>query len=296
MTDGASFMDGRASLLEIAVRLRMYLVALGVVCVVGALVVAVVLPPVYRAEVIVLPVSPEAAGSLVSGLASQLGVLGSLAGLDAAGNSMKEEALATLQSRAFTEEFIVERNLLPRLYYKDWNAQKLAWNLDDKEIPSLWEAKRLFDEEVRSVTENRRSGLVTVAIEWIDPQEAADWANDLVRRANSRMRHEAVQEAQKSLVYLNRELEQTSVLEVREAVFRLIESQTHRIMIANVREDYAFKVIDPAKAPDVDGYIRPRRALIVAGGALLAVFLGLAIVLVVTTFTDLSNQASRKQA
>jgi hypothetical protein len=181
----------------------------------------------------------------------------------------------------FTEEFIVERNLLPRLYEDDWDAGAGEWTVDEDDVPTLWEAGTDFDEDVRTIVENRRNGLVTVRIEWTDPDEAADWANDLVHRVNGRMRKQAVDDAQKSLDYLHRELDRTSTIEIREAIFRLIENQTRKIMIANVREDYAFKSIDPAKPPDEDDFIWPQRLLIVVGGGLLAALLGLAWVLFV---------------
>jgi uncharacterized protein involved in exopolysaccharide biosynthesis len=37
-------------------------------------------------------------------------------------------------------------------------------------------------------------------------------------------------------------------------------------MLANVREEYAFRVVDPASVPDADKYVWPRRALILALG------------------------------
>jgi uncharacterized protein involved in exopolysaccharide biosynthesis len=54
-------------------------------------------------------------------------------------------------------------------------------------------------------------------------------------------------------------------------------------MIANVREDYSFKVIDPAVPADIEDYTKPRRLLLLVGGAVMgglggisiAVFLGI---------------------
>jgi len=282
-----------SSLVRTALRLRKPLAWLAAVCLIGAIVAAFLFPPVYRAEAVVLPVSPEGDEGLLAGLASQFGALGSIAGIDLTGDSLAQEAIATLRSRSFTEDFIVERGLLQRIYEDDWDEDEEAWTVDADDVPTLWEAGTDFDEDIRSVIENRRNGLVTVRIEWTDPEEAADWANDLIRRVNARMRQQAVQDAEKSLDYLRRELDKTSVIEIREAIFRLIENQTRKIMIANVREDYAFKFIDPAKPPDEDDFVWPQRFLIVVGGALLAVLLGLAMVLLVDAGATLSQPDER---
>jgi uncharacterized protein involved in exopolysaccharide biosynthesis len=76
-------------------------------------------PKWYEATILLAPVSEQEVGSRlgsVSGLASQLGGLASLAGLSGSGSSFKNEAVATLQSEALTERDIIDNNLLPFLY------------------------------------------------------------------------------------------------------------------------------------------------------------------------------------
>ena len=62
---------------------------------------------------------------------------------------------------------------------------------------------------------------------------AASWANALVTRVNAHLQARAVEESERSLVFLREELERTRVAEVRDVVYRLIESQMQRAMIAN---------------------------------------------------------------
>jgi LPS O-antigen subunit length determinant protein (WzzB/FepE family) len=52
-----------------------------------------------------------------------------------------------------------------------------------------------------------------------------------------------------------------------------------KAMLASVRQDYAFRTLDPALPPDVDAYVKPMRALIVALGLLLGGVLGTGFVL-----------------
>ena len=50
-------------------------------------------------------------------------------------------------------------------------------------------------------------------------------------------------------------------------IYRLIEAETKKKMVASTREEYAFKPIDPAVAPE--RRFRPRRAVFVLTGFLL---------------------------
>lgn len=114
----------------------------------------------------------------------------------------------------------------------------------------MWKANELFDERVRSVSTDKKTGLVTLAIEWKDPVQAADWANELVRRVNRQRQLEAIEEAENSIRYLKEQLGRTNSVEVQQAIYRLIETQTKSIMVAKARKDYAFKIIDPAVPPE----------------------------------------------
>jgi len=210
-----------------------------------ALLIAFLLPPVYRAEVLLAPVSEDKSEGL-SAIANQYGDLAALAGINLASSKDKTaEYIATLKSRALSVAFIKEENLMPILFARKWDAAKKQWRSGDA-APTAWEAYKLWDDDIRSVNVDRKSGLVTLAIEWKDPALAASWANDLVKKANNKLRTEAVEDAEKSVAYLKRQLDHTSSVEIQQAIYRLIETQTKKKMIANTKEEYAFTIIDPA--------------------------------------------------
>ena len=75
------------------------------------------------------------------------------------------------------------------------------------------------------------------------------------------------------------ELEKTSVVGTRNAIYSLMETQIQNIMLANVRKEFAFKVIDPAVVLDDDDFFRPDRLVLailgLAAGLTLSVFLAL---------------------
>ena len=115
--------------------------------------------------------------------------------------------------------------------------------------------------------------MVVLSISWHDPEKAQLWANRLVAVFNEHMRSQAVDEATKSIDYLNKQLAQTSVMEMQQMLYSLIEDSTKKIMLANVRSEYAFKVIDPAVVPERK--IKPKRSLIVILGFVIGFFMAI---------------------
>lgn len=242
-----------------------------------AVVLALVTTPVYRAELLMGPAdAKDNSGGVLGNLASQYSGLASLAGIDLGGSRASvSEAVATLESQAFTRQFIEEQNLLPALFPKRWDSKKRQWRVEaGAKTPTLRDGTRIF-QEIENVRLDRTTGLVTLSIDWTDREQASRWANLLVERVNELLRARAISEAQESLKYLNKELAQTSVVELRQAIYRLIEIQINKIMLANVRSEYAFKVIDPAPVLGEEDRIWPRRSLMVMIGFLIGAFVGI---------------------
>lgn len=242
-----------------------------------AVLAAFLMQPVYRAEILLSPVQQEKRTDLGS-LVSQFSGLGDLAdiNLGASGNNTLE-AIATLKSRALTTAFIKDEGMMPVLFADRWDAAKQQWN-PNAEAPTEWDAYQLFDNDIRFVTLDNRSGLVTLAIEWGDPTLASQWANQLVQRVNAQRRAEAINEAQTSINYLKQQLATTSSVEIQQAIYRLIEAQEKTIMVANARSEYTFKVIDPAIVPQER--IRPKRQWIVLQGLLVGLIISLFVVFI----------------
>jgi len=246
-----------------------------------AAVLAFVMTPVYRSKALLVPVSQEQENQGLSAIAGQFGGLAQLAGLNlgAGSSSSKDEAIALLKSRGFTGQFIQSENLLPILFERKWDPEQNGWKSDDPdEIPTLNDGIRLFDDKIRQVTEDRKTSLVTLTIDWKDRELAARWAQLLVERVNQSMRQRAIEESQRSLNYLNQELLKTEAAEVRQAIYRLIENQVKTIMWANVRDQYSFRVLDPPAVADKDDPVRPMRALMIVVGFLLGGFVSLVAV------------------
>ncbi|TOP21050.1 LPS O-antigen length regulator, partial [Vibrio parahaemolyticus] len=70
----------------------------------------------------------------------------------------------------------------------------------------------------------------------------------------------------------------TSVAEMQSTFYKLIEEQTKSLMLAEVQEEFVFKVVDPAVVPEVK--VKPSRALICIGGTLFGFIIGLSVVFI----------------
>ena len=213
----------------------------------------------YRAEVLLAPAKDDSMG----GIAAQLGGLASLAGISVGNGGSTVESIAVLKSREFARDFIEDQDLLTVLLADQWDADTKRWKgSDPKKWPDIRDAVKVFDDDIRSVREDKLTGLVTLSIEWTDPKVAADWANALVTRLNDRMREKAIVEADTNVKFLRRELESTDVVTLQQSIGRLLESELQKLMLARGNQEFAFRVMDRADPPKRRS--SPKRALLVA--------------------------------
>lgn len=230
--------------------------------------ISLMLPNVYRAEILLSPAQTEEtkAGGLSSALGG-LGGLASMAGISLGGTGTTEESIAVLKSREFLWKFVQEKKLVPILFEPGLLAKWIQ-----PELPGQLDVHRLFIEGNKLiVTNDAETGLVSIAVEWEDPVLAADWTNSLVARLNQYLAQQAISRSEENLKYLNEELMRTPVEEMRKVLFDLIASEQRKAMLASTQKDFAFKVLDPAVTPDKK--IKPKRTIIVIAVSIIAVFL-----------------------
>jgi len=103
-----------------------------------------------------------------------------------------------------------------------------------------------------SMNPKDKAGLVIFSLEWenpTSPNKIADMVNDLVSSMNHHAKQHAIVEAKNSISFLEKELEQTSILNSQTILYSIIEQQMQKIMLANIRDEFVFKVIDTAVNP-----------------------------------------------
>jgi uncharacterized protein involved in exopolysaccharide biosynthesis len=259
-----------------------------------ALVWAIQQPNIYKAETVLMSASSDQGGL---GSLGDLGGLASMAGIGMpdAGNDNTKLALELLKSRAFIGEFIEKNGLLVPLMAADgWNLDSGTLSYNDKLYdvstdkwlrqvkaplapkPSLLEAHAKFMTMI-SVEQEKKTKFVRLSLEFYSPHLAADWLRKLVKMLNSKIRKMDIEEADKSIKYLEKLTIDSQVSGLQVVFSSLLEEQMKSKMLAKVRHDYVFKVVDPAIAPDKKA--KPQRALIVVIAGFLGGIIGLIIVL-----------------
>jgi uncharacterized protein involved in exopolysaccharide biosynthesis len=246
------------------------IVSATILCLVAAFVYALKVPEVFKAEALLAPVQREQSRS--SSAFSQFGGLAAMAGIPISDDSDVKEVIATLKSGKFLQAFIERKKLLSVLFKDIWDSENQTWLVESAEDqPSMLNGVASF-KTVLSVAEDKKSGLITLSIIWKDPEIAARWANDLVEQLNEQLRNRAIADSKKRIGYLEQELAKTTLQDMRSVLYNLLESEKQKAMLANVNEDFALKVIDPAVVSESSA--QPNRRLIVLSGGAIGGFLG----------------------
>ncbi|MFQ2633083.1 Wzz/FepE/Etk N-terminal domain-containing protein [Aeromonas caviae] len=254
-------------------------------------------PNIYRAEALLTP-SLEQQGGGLSALASRFGGLASLAGVDL-GNKGGDKASIAIEvgkSRLFLGEFIRRHQLAVPLIAATGMDKTTGELLIDPEVydtqaqqwvremppgrspePTDWELIKAFRSLV-NLNSDPKTGLLTVSVDFYSPQLAKQWVDWLIDDLNSTMKQRDQEESKRNIAYLTEQLSKTSVADMQKVFYQLIEEQTKTLMLAEVNQEYVFKVLDPAVIAEEK--IKPKRALIVVLGALLGGMLGVMIILV----------------
>jgi uncharacterized protein involved in exopolysaccharide biosynthesis len=269
-----------------------------------SVIIALLLPDVYRAKAILAPNESEVPGGLAA-LATQYGGLASLAGIQLGSGSSDRTAvgLQVLKSRRFVSDFVDRHDLLVPLIAADgWNIDTGELEIDPsvydvtakkwvrkvrrpkQTIPTHQEAYEVFMEDVLSVRQDQKTGFVTIAIDHYSPEIAKQWLDWLIDDVNRTVMEKDVKEAQLAIDYLNEKIASTSLAGLQNVFFRMIEEQTKTVMLAQMSSEYLFKTLDPAVVPEEK--FSPNRALICILGALLSMLGGILVAVVVDVRSD----------
>ena len=272
------------------------IIAITAIFAVGSVFYALSIPNQYRATALLAPAQADGGG--LSGALGQLGGLASLAGVSIGSGESSESQIAQeiMKSWSFVETFIADNDLAVEVYaVEGWSksSNKLQINQDlydtlsDKWLtedsngniapPTSWRLFKTFS-GMLSVSEDKKSGLVSVSIEYYSPQMAKEWLDMYVSAINEHMQSRQVAKVSNNIDYLEAQIDKTSIAEMREVFYTIIEEQTKNKMLAEASPDYAFIAVSPSMVPEEKS--QPERALICILGTLLGGMLSMLLVLV----------------
>jgi len=235
--------------------------------------------PTYQSSVLLAP-----AGESSAGMSSVARMAQSFGGIFGGGAERSNRAIAfsSLTSPFFIRSFIEENNLLPILFAEIWDAEKGEWIVESEDdIPTLADGYELFNSKVLLVEEEEFTDLVTVYIEWKDPELAADWANKIVERVNSQLRSKAITDADLTISYLNEELAKTTAVALQQSLYFLVDDQIQKRTAAKVQKEYAYRVLSPGIPSDRDKFFAPNRRFVISAGVAVGLLFGMILAFIV---------------
>jgi uncharacterized protein involved in exopolysaccharide biosynthesis len=252
-------------------------------------------PNIYKAEMLLMSASGDKGG--LGSLGGDLSGLAAIAGVTMpdSGNDNTKLALELVKSRVFVGEFIKEHDLLvPLMAANGWDIQSNKLLYDDniydiktktwlrkvkapkQQTPSLQEAHLRFL-TMLNVEQDSKTKFVKISVEFYSPDISADWTTKIVAALNRTIREIDMLEATSSIAYLQELINESNVTDLKNVFSSLMEEQIKSKMLATIRPNYVFKVVDPAIAPENKS--KPQRAIIVILAGFFGGIIGLVIVL-----------------
>ena len=258
---------------------------------------SLLLPNIYESKSMLVPVNSS------SGISGALGSYSGLAGIAGIslpaggdeGNSAK--AIKKIGSLSFFENNILPNIHLPDLMaVKSWNSKINTLVYDDsiydrksntwirdysypqQQIPSAQESFEEFKTAHLSLSEDKKSGFVTLSIKHQSPFIAKQWAVLVVNEVNAFYRQKDKLESEKAVSYLNQQILMTGLSEIKQVLAQLLQEETKKLTLIEANQFYVFDYIDPPAVMEEKS--EPKRALICILSALLGGMLSILFVLI----------------
>tara|TARA_B100001175_G_scaffold41955_1_gene31230 strand:- start:12035 stop:12970 length:936 start_codon:yes stop_codon:yes gene_type:complete len=280
------------SLLHLFYKNKGFITSLSLIFAISSVFIALSLSPIYSSTIVLKSVQ-ENEPSLSSGL----GMLGGLTNISGSlGLNPDEEAILAMKhavSRDFFKKLYVDNEFKKNLMaYDSYNSNDKS-NIYDQSIydseskkwhvePIFLNSHKRFTTQHMKISQEKVGGFVNISIEHKSPKIAKEWAELMFKELNKYMKEISEQKINQEVEYLNKELNNTSSVELRKVISQLLESKIQKQMYANISDDYIFEIVDSAYLPIERS--RPSRAFICIMITALGFFLSCLIVFILDQF------------
>ncbi len=257
---------------------------------------SLLLPNIYESKALLVPVnSSNNYGALqsYSGLAGLAGI--NLPSGVTENNSVK--ALKKINSLSFFENNILENINLPDLMaVNSWNRQTNTLSYDEsvynkttnswlgsysypeQKMPSAQLSFKIFRTKHLNISEDKKSGFITLSIKHQSPFVAKQWVELVVDQINAFYRQKDRLESEKAVNYLNQQISTTGLSEIKQVIAQLLQEETKKLTLIEANQYYVFDYIDPPAV--MEQKIEPKRSLICVFFAIFGAMLSIALVLI----------------
>jgi uncharacterized protein involved in exopolysaccharide biosynthesis len=272
--------------------------------------IALWIPNEYKATALLAPASSSSTSALTR-LAGQFGGLAAIAGINLGGDGESDKAVQAIElvkTWDFLERFIRDNHLEIEVFAaKGWNrasneliidselydlttkkwVRKFSSAKGETAEPSGWELYEELRDRI-SISQDKKTRLITLSVEHYSPTTAKEFVDKLVVAINTRLQEQDRSDASKSIDYLKKQVEKTTLNEMQVVFYRLIEEQTKNLMLTEATDEYALRTLSAAKIPEEKS--QPKRAVICILGTLVGAILAIAALVISHWLRSASEQ------
>ena len=223
---------------------------------------------------------PSKGTSDLAQIAGQYSGIANLVGLDFGGSESDEvfQGIEIMKSLDFFEKIVNKNNLFYKLFASNgWNSKENslkinkdffsvqnnrwvyngAFSKDGK--PSMQSAHRKFMKKF-SISRDKVTGIIYIYFEHYSPYVAKELLDTVIFEINEYKRILDRTTAEKTIEFLEKELEKTKFLNVKVGINGVIQRKIEEKALTNVSPEYFLKVISKPKIPELQS--KPKRSVI----------------------------------
>jgi hypothetical protein len=250
------------------------------ICMVGWALIYLLVTPTYTAEAIIGPPNPSPTNSMIaqmgiSGLGSS--ITSKLAGIGGGSeNNPYQEYLQLLHSRRLVNDLVAKDDILPKVFYKHWDARDNRWKPPSILHEAASVVKRLLNRPVSDHPDENRlskyfekhltitqisngaislanlgSGYMSVKFDLQNRQASEAILNTILSRADDEVRSEQLRDVVARIDYINKELPNVHQSEQIEALIEVLSHQQHLQIMMVADKRFAFTLISPPFASTI---------------------------------------------
>jgi uncharacterized protein involved in exopolysaccharide biosynthesis len=234
-----------ADVMQIILKNKRLLFFIVVVSVIGTIIVSLFMTKIYRAKAILIPAGVIGKDQGASAfIAVQFGIAPPV-------TPASSEILNLLKSNVLREKVMQEYNLLPLFFHKGELTGKT-------ELQQVWMGIRYLD-NITDVNFIQKDNIIELSLDYEDPVIATKLVNNILDELNDHMSGEAKRVSAMNQKYLEAQIATTADPIIKEKLYNLISKEIMTQTMAEAKENFSFKLIDPPRVPDRK--VRPKRVL-----------------------------------
>ncbi|HAW57544.1 MAG TPA: hypothetical protein DCX03_00790 [Bacteroidales bacterium] len=255
---------------------------IGFVAVVCAVTVVIVMKMdnIYESRAILRPSQNNT--SQMSSIASSLGGLASLAGINigSTGNVSQYNSMsAIVQDDDFIYVFVTKNKFEPRIIDK---FEKLSSTDEYKENKKFFIVKSFKDS--LNFTEDSKTGLLSLSFQNKDREFAKKVVDALLFDASAKYQMIEMRNLQERIDKYKNEIEKTSDITLKNKLAEVVAGLIQSKVLSQAQEYYGFDVIVNPGIPDAMDKVKPKRAIICIAAFFLSLFVSVFVALVLESF------------